>query len=134
MEETGIRKKDFKYRGKELEELKKLDVREVAKYLKSRKRRNVLRQFQKIEDFVNRAKTKIEKGKQVKTHQRDITIVPQMVGMRIQIHNGKSFTPINVEEEMIGHSLGEFALTRAKTKHSKTGVGATKGSMHKSKK
>ena len=127
-------KKGFKYRGMEIEDLKKLDVREVAKYLKSRKRRSVLRQFQKIEDFINRAKVKIERNKQVKTHQRDIVIVPGMVGMRIHIHNGKGFTAINVEEEMIGHSLGEFALTRAKIKHSKAGLGATKGSKNKAKK
>ena len=76
----------------------------------------------------------MSKNKPIKTHTRDITIVPSMIGMKIQIYNGKTFVPIVVEEEMIGHSLGEFALTRAKTKHSKAGVGATKGSKHKSKK
>ncbi|MBU1252242.1 MAG: ribosomal protein S19 family protein [Nanoarchaeota archaeon] len=134
VEEVEIKKKDFKYRGIELEDLKKLDVREVAKYLKSGKRRIVLRQFQKIEDFMNRAKEKVEKNKPIKTHLRDIVIVPGMIGLRIHVHNGKGFTAVNIEEDMIGHSLGEFALTRARIKHSKAGVGATKGSMHKSKK
>ncbi|MBU2503874.1 MAG: ribosomal protein S19 family protein [Nanoarchaeota archaeon] len=134
VEEVEIRKKDFKYRGIGLEELKKLDVREMAKYLKSGKRRIVLRQFQKIEDFMNRAKEKVEKNKPIKTHLRDIVIVPGMIGLRIHVHNGKGFNAVNIEEDMIGHSLGEFALTRARIKHSKSGVGATKGSMHKSKK
>ena len=55
-----LRKKEFKFKGKTLEELKTLDIREFAKYLNSRQRRTVLRQFQKIEGFVNRAKEKIE--------------------------------------------------------------------------
>lgn len=133
-ETTEIRKKDFTYRGKSLEELKKLDVREFAKYLGSRQRRNVLRQFHVIEDFISRAKTKIEKGKPVRTHQRDLTIVPEMVGMRIDMHNGKSFLPVIITSEMIGHTFGEFSLTRSRVKHSKAGIGATKGSKFKSKK
>src|SRR3989344_2707428 len=133
-ETTEIKKKDFAYRGKSLEELQKLDVREFAKYLKSRQRRNVLRQFHVIEDFISRAKIKISKGKPVRTHQRDLTVVPEMVGMRIDLHNGKSFFPVNITGEMIGHTFGEFALTRSRVKHSKAGIGATKGSKFKSKK
>ena len=133
-ETTEIKKKDFAYRGKSLEELQKLDVREFAKYLKSRQRRNVLRQFHVIEDFISRAKIKISKGKPVRTHQRDLVVVPEMVGMRIDMHNGKSFFPVNIIGEMIGHTFGEFALTRSKVKHSKAGIGATKGSKFKSKK
>jgi small subunit ribosomal protein S19 len=134
-EETPeLKKKDFMYRGKSLEELKKLDVREFAKYLRSRQRRNVLRQFHVIEDFVSRAKVKISKGKAVRTHQRDLTIVPEMVGMRIDLHNGKTFLPINITGDMIGHTFGEFSLTRSRVKHSKAGIGATKGSKFKAKK
>ena len=55
-----IKKKEFKYKGKTLEELKKLDIREFAELLKSRPRRTALRQFQEIENFVKRAKTKLE--------------------------------------------------------------------------
>lgn len=129
-----IKKKEFTYRGKSLEELQKLDVREFAKYLKSRQRRNVLRQFHVIEDFISKAKIKISKGKPVRTHQRDLVVVPEMVGMRIDLHNGKSFFPVNITGDMIGHTFGEFALTRSKVKHSKAGIGATKGSKFKSKK
>lgn len=133
-ENTEIRRKEFTYRGKTIEELKKLDVREFAKYLRSRQRRNVLRQFQKLENFVSSAKIKISKNKPVKTHQRDLTIVPEMVGMRISVHNGKSFIPVDIIGEMLGHKLGEFALTRARVKHGKSGVGATKGTKYKAKK
>jgi len=129
-----IEKKKFTYRGKTIEELKNLDVREFAKHLKSRQRRSVLRQFQKIENFVNRAKVKMDKNKPIKTHQRDLVIVPGMVGMKIHIHNGRNFVATDITDDMLGHRLGEFSLTRAKIKHSKAGVGATKGSKFKSKK
>jgi len=111
-----------------------LEVRELAKSLRSRQRRTVLRQFRKIESFVSKAKTKISKNKPIKTHQRDLVVVPAMVGMKISVHNGKVFVPVEVVGEMIGHKFGEFALTRARVKHSKSGVGATKGTKSKSKK
>jgi len=129
-----IQKKQFIYRGKTVDELKELEVREFAKYLPSRQKRTVLRNFQVVEDFVKRAKTKLEKGKKIRTHNRDIIIVPQMVGMNIQIHNGKNFNPILIEPEMLGHRLGEMSGTRSKVAHSKAGIGATKGSKHKAKK
>ncbi len=129
-----VQKKQFIYRGKTVDELKNLEVREFAKYLPSRQRRTVLRNFQVIEDFLKRAKEKLDKGKKIKTHSRDIIIVPQMVGMNIQIYNGKVFNPVLIEPEMLGHRLGEMSGTRSKVAHSKAGIGATKGSKHKAKK
>ena len=129
-----LTKKQFTYRGKTIEELKKLDVREFAKYLTSRQRRFALRQFQRIEDFINRAKTKIEKNKAIRTHSRDIIITPGMVGMKIYVYNGQKFMPVEIIGEMLGHKLGEFSTTRARIKHGKAGVGATKGTRSKSKK
>ncbi len=127
-------KKQFKFKGKTIDELKTLDVREFAKYLRSRQRRSVLRQFHEIEKFINRSKEKIAKKKQIKTHQRDLVVVPEMVGMRIQVYNGRSFVPVDIIGEMLGHKFGEFALTRARIKHSKAGVGATTGTRAKAKK
>jgi small subunit ribosomal protein S19 len=128
-----ITKKQFNFRGKTLDELKEIDVREFAKLLTSRQRRTVLRQFQKIEDFVNRAKVKLSKNKQIRTHQRNLIIVPQMIGMRIQVYNGKEFLPVDVVGEMLGHFFGEFSLTRAKVKHGAAGIGSTKGSKAQTK-
>ena len=129
-----LRKKEFTYKGKTMDELKKLDVREFAKYLKSRQRRTVLRQFQEIEKFINRSKEKMAKKKQIKTHQRYLIITPEMIGMKIQIYNGHSFVPVEVIGEMLGHKFGEFSLTRARIKHGKAGIGATKGSKALAKK
>ena len=129
-----LRRKEFTYRGKTLDELKKLDVREFAKYSKSRQRRSILRQFQKIEEFIERAKVKTNKNNVVRTHQRDLVVVPEMVGMKIQVYNGRNFVAVDISGEMLGHRLGEFALTRARIKHGKAGVGATKGTKFKAKK
>lgn len=133
MAETETRRQ-FNYRGIALEELQKLDVREFARHLKSRERRTVLRNFQEIEKFVNDAKQKAAKNKPIKTHNRNLVIVPDLVGMKIQIHRGNSFVPIIVTTEMLGHRLGEFAPSRGRIKHGSAGVGATKGSKAKSKK
>lgn len=129
-----IKKKEFTYRGKTVEELKKLEVREFAILLRSREKRAALRQFQKIENFVNRAKDKQSKGKKIRTHQRDIIIVPGLLGMRLQVYNGNQFIPFDVVNDMLGHKFGEFSPTRNRVKHTKAGVGATKGTKHKSKK
>lgn len=131
---TELKKKEFTYRGKTLEELKKLGVREFAEYLRSKQRRKVLRQFQQIENFINRAKIKIKNNKQIRTHQRDLVIVPEMVGMKVYVYNGKNFVAVDIVEEMLGHNLGEFSLTRGRIKHSKAGIGATKGTKFKAKK
>ncbi|MFQ5531656.1 MAG: 30S ribosomal protein S19 [Candidatus Nanoarchaeia archaeon] len=129
-----IKKKEFKYKGKTTEELKALDVREFAKHLTARSRRTVLRQFHEIEKFVNRSKVKQSKNKPIKTHYRNFVVVPEMIGMKIHIYNGRNFIPVQISGEMLGHKLGEFAPTRARIKHSKAGVGATKGTKHKAKK
>ena len=126
------KKKAFTYRGKTIEELKELDIREFAKLLPSRKRRSVLRGFQEIEKFVNLCEEKIQRKKNIKTHLREIIVVPGMVVMKLSIYNGKEFVHIEVIGEMLGHRLGEFSLTRGKVSHGTAGVGATRGSKSKS--
>jgi len=120
--------KEKLFRGKKIEELKELDTREFAKLLKSRERRSVMRNFNVIEEFVKRAEKKSVKGRMVKTHSRSLVIVPALVGMNLGVYNGNSFVPVRITEEMLGHRLGEFALTRKVVKHGAAGVGATKSS------
>jgi small subunit ribosomal protein S19 len=134
IEKIESTKKVFKYRGKTLEELKPMDVREFSKLLKSRTRRMVLRQFNEINEFVNRAKVKIERKKTIKTHDRNLVVVPEMVGMRIHVYNGHAFVPVDIIGEMLGHRFGEFSLTRGKVKHGTAGIGSTKGSKSQAKK
>ena len=128
VEEVIVRSKELFYRGQNLDELKKLDVREVAKYLPSRSRRSVLRHFEIIEKFIKRCESSISQKKRIKTHLRDIVVVPRMVGMSINVHNGKTFKEVKVTHQMIGHRLGEFSLTRAKVSHGTPAIGSTKSS------
>lgn len=53
----------------------------------------------------------------IKTWSRRSTIYPDFVGHTIAVHNGKDFIPVYITEEMVGHKLGEFALTRKFTGH-----------------
>lgn len=126
--EAIMKSKDVFYRGKNLEELKKLDVREVAKYLPSRSRRSVLRKFDVVEKFIKRCESSQAQKKKIRTHLRDIVVMPRLVGMTIGIYNGKTFNDIIITHEMIGHRLGEFSLTRKKVQHGAAGIGSTKGS------
>ena len=131
IEET---KKQHTFRGKMIEELQKMEVRESAKFLSSRSRKAVLRHFQEIEDFLIRANKKATRNKPIRTHLRDLIVVPGMIGMKIQIYNGRVFVPVEITWDKLGHRFGEFAPTRAKIKHGKAGVGSTKGTKNKAKK
>ncbi len=62
----------------------------------------------------------------IKTWSRRSTVVPEMIGHTIAIHNGKAFIPVFVSENMVGHKLGEFALTRTFKAHGGKTVKATK--------
>jgi len=127
-DKTLFKKKEFTYRGKTIEELKKIDIREFANLLKSNEKRTLLRQTDKIQKFILRCNKKIQEKKPIKTHLRYLVIVPQMIGLRILIHNGNTYVPADINEEMLGHRLGEFSVTRAKVKHGAAGIGATRGS------
>ncbi len=132
MEDEMIRK-ELNYRGKTLTELKSLGVRESAKYLPSRSRRAVLRNFDQIELFLKRCDKRRAKNKKIKTHYRDLVIVPHLVGSSILVHTGKAFQEVNITSEMIGHRLGEFAPTRSRVNHGSAGIGATKSSRAQKK-
>ncbi|OIO41767.1 30S ribosomal protein S19 [Candidatus Pacearchaeota archaeon CG10_big_fil_rev_8_21_14_0_10_31_9] len=126
------RKREFLYRGKTIVDLQKMDIREFSKLLPSRERRTVLRNSDNIEKFLTKCRKRNDKKKPIKTHDRELVIVPEMVGLSIGVHNGKSFVKIDVIPEMIGHRLGEFALTRGIVKHGAAGIGATRSSASRS--
>jgi len=128
-----IKSKDLRYRGKTIEELQTLDVRESAKYLPANARRYILRNFEVVEKFLKKVERKNSKNKKMRTHSREIVIVPKLVGSTIYLHNGKTFMEVPITIEMIGHRLGEFAQTRNKVNHGSAGIGATKSSKAQKK-
>ena len=126
------KKKDFTYRGRTIEELKQLDLREFAKFLPSRERRTILRNTEVVENFLIKCNKKIGKNKKIRTHNRNIIIVPKMIGLVVEVYNGHNFETVRIENEMIGHRLGEFTLTRKPVKHGAAGIGATRSSASRS--
>lgn len=120
------RKKEFTYRGYTMEELLKLPFAEIIELLPARARRTYIRGLNpEQESFIRRLRAS---DGPVRTHRREIPVLPEFVGKTVQIYNGKEFMTIDIKPEMIGHYLGEFALTRKGVRHSGLGVGATRSS------
>lgn len=141
------RKKQFTYRGMTVDELKELpvfapeedpDALSIESIMPSRARRSMSRGYEKgimnggsnleEEHFINRLNE--NPGAKVKTHCRSLYILPQMVGRKIGVHDGRQFKMIDILPEMIGHALGEYAPTRRSVTHTGPGVGATRSSKH----
>jgi len=135
---TGRVKKEFTYRGYSIEELRNLPLFppedepsaiSIATVLSSRARRSMVRGFsEENEHFLSRVRR--SNGRTVRTHRRDMPILPEFVGTTISVYSGQNFIPVEIKPEMIGHYLGEFAITRRGVAHSGPGVGATRSSKH----
>lgn len=121
------RPKDFKYRGYTLEELQKMNLDELSKLFPSKSRRKLKKGLSHEEERVLK---KLKKNEAVKTHCRNMVVLPEMVGKVVQIFNGREFSRIEIKPQMVGHKLGEFAHTRTFIKHSGPGVGATRSSKY----
>ncbi len=118
--------KEFKWKSKSEEEIVSLDFNEFLKLIPSRSRRSLKRGYDVDQ---KRLLKKIEEGKDnLKTHSRDLVIIPAMIGKTIKVYNGKEFLPVLIIAEMLGHFLGEFSQTRKSVSHSSAGVGATRSS------
>jgi small subunit ribosomal protein S19 len=122
--------KEFTYRGKTLEELKALSFDQLIEILPARARRSLKRGLTDEQEKLLKALRKSGPEEIVKTHRRDMIVLPEMVGRKIAIHMGKEFKVMEILPEMIGHYLGEFAQTRHFVKHAGPGVGATRSSKY----
>lgn len=128
--------REFTYRGYTLEQLQGMSMDEFISLLPSRQRRSLLRGLtagqRVLLEKIRKAKEAMWQGRNllVKTHERDTVILPEMVGVTIHVHNGKEFVPVEIKPEMIGHYLGEFAITNRPVKHGTPGIGASRSSMY----
>ncbi len=119
-------KKEFTYRGKTETELKNMSLPELSLLLTARPRRTLKRGFN---DYQKTLLKKIRNGeKNIKTHDRDMLILPEMFGAMVKVYNGKEFQLVTIIPDMLGHYLGEFAMTRKSVRHNAPGIGATKSS------
>lgn len=69
-----------------------------------------------------------EKPDVVRTHLRNMIIVPEMIGSVIGVYNGKTFNQVEIKPEMIGHYLAEFSISYKPVKHGRPGIGSTNSS------
>jgi small subunit ribosomal protein S19 len=125
--EAPRRKEEFLYRGRTVEELKEMELDVFVELLPSRQRRKLKRE---LTENQKKLLQKIREGKVVRTHQRDMIVLPEMIGSTIGVHDGKAFDNFEIMPEMIGHYIGEYALTRKRVSHGGPGVGATRSSKY----
>lgn len=118
---------EFTFRGKTMDELKQMNLNQFSELLDARGRRKIQRGLRETEKKILKD---LDEKDSIKTHERDMIVVPKMVGKTIEVYNGQRFIEVEIDEEMLGHYLGEFAKTRKEVSHSAPGLGATRSSQH----
>jgi small subunit ribosomal protein S19 len=125
--------KEFKYRGLTTEELQGKSLENLFQILPARARRSLTRgitdQKRKLLEETKSAKA----GKlltPIKTHLRDLIILPYMIGVTVNVFSGKEFLPVIIKPEMVGHYLGEYVMTNKRVVHGAPGVGASRSSLY----
>lgn len=128
--------REFTYRGFALDQLQSMSMDDFINLLPSRQRRSLQRgltlEQRMLLEKIRKTKETIKKGSNmiIKTHIRDMIILPEMVDLTILVHNGKDFVSVKVKPAMVGHYLGEFAITNKPVKHGTPGIGASRSSMY----
>ena len=121
--------KEFYFRGKTVEEIQSMSLKEFVKLLNARQRRLFKRGLTGVQKkLLERIRTYKNSDKLIRTKSRDMIILPEMIGAKLGIHDGKEYKPVIVTGEMLGHYIGEFAQTRKKVQHGSPGFGATRAS------
>ena len=121
--------KNYLYRGKSVDELKSMSMDEFIALLPSRMRRSLKRGLSNEQRIVLE-KIRSETVKPIKTHSRDLVVLPEMIGKIIQVYSGNKFAEVRINEKMLGHYLGEFVITNTPVRHGKPGIGASRSSMY----
>ena len=129
--------KKFEYRGIPLEKLQKMSLDRQLELFNARQRRTLRRYIangisddrRKLIDNIKAVKTGRKKGP-IKTHLRDLIVLPYHVGITLEVYSGKEFVPVEIVPEMIGRYVGEFIITNKKVTHGSPGVGASRSSLY----
>ncbi len=123
--------REFLYKGHNIDDLRAMSMDEFIRLLPSRKRRSLLRGLtneQRV--LLEKIRTTPPDSKPIKTHARDLIILPEMVGHILKVYNGAEFVEVRISEKMVGHYLGEFAITNKPVRHGRPGIGASRSSMY----
>ncbi|KAH0876567.1 hypothetical protein HID58_063961 [Brassica napus] len=127
--------KKFAFKGVDLDALLDMSTDDLVKLFPSRIRRRFSRGLTRkpmaLIKKLRKAKREAPQGEKpepVRTHLRNMIIVPEMIGSIIGVYNGKTFNQVEIKPEMIGHYLAEFSISYKPVKHGRPGVGATHSS------
>ncbi|MEM3656056.1 MAG: 30S ribosomal protein S19 [Thermoprotei archaeon] len=132
MSEAEIRSQ---YKGYNLDTLIEMNMEDLIKLFPARVRRSLKRGIKPEQAPLIEKIRKIKKDGhnpqniKLRTHCRDLIILPEMVGLTIHVHNGKEFVPVEIKLEMLGHYLGEYAISTKRVVHGEPGIRATRSSM-----
>ena len=125
--------KEFSYRGIPKDELENMSLEKLFQLFNARQRRSLTRGIndgkRKLIEEIKAAKAGKLKNP-IKTHVRDLIILPYMVDVTVNVFSGKEFRPVTIRTEMIGHYLGEYVITNKKVSHGAPGVGASRSSLY----
>ncbi|MGH1566939.1 MAG: 30S ribosomal protein S19 [Nitrosopumilus sp.] len=125
--------KEFSYRGIPKEELDNMSLEKLFQLFNSRQRRSLTRGItdgkRKLIEEIKAVKAGKLKNP-IKTHVRDLIVLPYMVDVTVNVFSGKEFVPVIIRTEMIGHYLGEYVITNRRVSHGAPGVGASRSSLY----
>ena len=125
--------KEFFFRGLSKEELDNTSLEKLFQLFNSRQRRSLTRGItdgkrKLIEEMKSAKAGKLKTP--IKTHLRDLIVLPYMVGVTVHVFSGKEFVPLTIRTEMVGHYLGEYVITNKRVNHGAPGVGASRSSLY----
>ena len=123
--------KEFTYHGLSKEELSNMPNEKLLKLFTARVRRSLTRGTMSDDKkkLMEEMKDKNNKNP-IKTHLRDVIILPYMVGKTVHVFSGKEFFPVIITLQMVGHYLGEYVITNKRVNHGAPGVGASRSSLY----
>ena len=119
--------KEFLYKGRNAMEIRSMSMDEFINLLPSRMRRSLRRGLTDDQRILLEKLRQRQPGeKPIKTHTRDMIILPEMIGHTLLVHSGEEFVEVRINEKMLGHYLGEFATTNKPVRHGRPGIGASR--------
>ena len=125
--------KEFTYRGHTVEELKLMSLEDLMNIFPSRQKRSLLRglseEKKKLLEDIRKSKES-NSTDPIKTHIRDMIILPVMIDLTIHVYNGKEFVPVLIQPELIGHYLGEYSPTNKRVQHGTPGIVSSRSSLY----
>jgi small subunit ribosomal protein S19 len=129
--------REFKYKGYSGEQIQRLSIETLMPLLNSRQRRSLDRRLSTyMTDEKRKFREELKLSREgkltspLKTHLRDMIILPDMIGLSVLVHNGKEFIPFTIRPEMVGHYLGEYSITNKRVQHGSPCVGSSRSSLY----